>query len=137
MTQKNMTSGTVRHVRRLDTSAAANATPPNPTVKHAAADHDADIVPKAKKLKVSGAAPAGAPLNLNLGPVFLGQHGKDWQASIASVLEAAPDAAVFIGPNRDKTIMPVRELTFQALKPNPPAAWRVIAFGQNPYDLTP
>src|SRR5262249_55900761 len=30
-------------------------------------------------------------------------------------------------------IVPVRELTFQALKPNPPAKWKVVAFGQNPY----
>ncbi|GII93424.1 ADP-ribosyltransferase domain-containing protein [Sinosporangium siamense] len=29
--------------------------------------------------------------------------------------------------------MPVRELTFQALKPNPPHKWKVVVFGQNPY----
>ena len=30
-------------------------------------------------------------------------------------------------------IVPVRELTFQALKPNPPHRWKVVVFGQNPY----
>ncbi len=30
-------------------------------------------------------------------------------------------------------MVPVRELTFQALKPNPPHKWKVVVFGQNPY----
>lgn len=30
-------------------------------------------------------------------------------------------------------VVPVRELTFQALKPHPPHKWKVVVFGQNPY----
>ena len=44
------------------------------------------------------------------------------------VIERQRDAASFIGPQRDKSIVPVRELTFQALKPN--QSWntcRIIA----------
>ncbi|NXY98622.1 uracil-DNA glycosylase [Streptomyces sp. BR123] len=49
------------------------------------------------------------------------------------VIEAQPDAAAFIGPARAPEVVPVRELTFQALKPHPPHKWRVVIFGQNPY----
>merc|ERR1719201_443495 len=60
-------------------------------------------------------------------------HGATWKPILTPVLEAAPNAAAFIGPGRDKRIVPVRELTFQALKPNPPSGWRVVSFGQSPY----
>jgi uracil DNA glycosylase len=49
------------------------------------------------------------------------------------VIERQPRAAQFIGPGRGKHVVPVRELTFQALKPNPPEGWKVVIFGQNPY----
>jgi len=39
----------------------------------------------------------------------------------------------YIGPGRDRRTVPVRELTFQALKPNTPGGWRVVNFGQSPY----
>src|SRR5262249_8512609 len=48
-------------------------------------------------------------------------------------IESLPAAASYIGPKRSKSIVPVRELTFQALKPNPPEKWKVVIFGQNPY----
>ena len=39
-------------------------------------------------------------------------------------------AATFIGPKRGPPgCTPVRELTFQALKPNPPHKWKVVVFG--------
>lgn len=50
-------------------------------------------------------------------------------------LESLPYADKFIGPNRDQSVVPVRELTFQALKPKPPGDWRVIVLGQNPVSL--
>jgi uracil DNA glycosylase len=59
--------------------------------------------------------------------------GEPWLPLLKPVIEAQPDAATFIGPRRDPNIVPVRELTFQALKPNPPERWKVVVFGQNPY----
>ncbi|MFD3665879.1 ADP-ribosyltransferase domain-containing protein [Streptomyces sp. NPDC058659] len=52
---------------------------------------------------------------------------------LGPVIEAQPGAADFIGPKRSPEVVPVRELTFQALKPHPPQKWKVVAFGQNPY----
>lgn len=59
--------------------------------------------------------------------------GEPWLPLLKPVIEAQPDAATFIGPGRGPQVVPVRELTFQALKPNPPHRWRVVVFGQNPY----
>ncbi|MFC9930909.1 ADP-ribosyltransferase domain-containing protein [Streptomyces sp. NPDC127190] len=59
--------------------------------------------------------------------------GEPWLPLLRPVIEAQPDAASFIGPNRGQDVVPVRELTFQALKPNPPHKWKVVVFGQNPY----
>ncbi|WP_371614285.1 ADP-ribosyltransferase domain-containing protein [Streptomyces sp. NBC_00454] len=59
--------------------------------------------------------------------------GEPWLPLLKPVIEALPDAARFIGKGRSPEIVPVRELTFQALKPNPPHRWKVVAFGQNPY----
>jgi uracil DNA glycosylase len=69
---------------------------------------------------------------LGLAPLFAG-GGEPWLPLLAPVLESQPQAEDFIGRNRGKAIVPVRELTFQALKPNPPERWRVVIFGQNPY----
>ena len=55
---------------------------------------------------------------LKLAELF--QGGEAWLPLLKPVIEAQPDAATFIGPTRDPRIVPVRELTFQALKPNPP-----------------
>jgi uracil DNA glycosylase len=72
---------------------------------------------------------ADDPFKLN--ELFAG--GEAWLPLLKPVLEAQPELADYLGPTRDKSIVPVRELTFQALKPNPPEAWKVVVFGQNPY----
>jgi uracil DNA glycosylase len=69
---------------------------------------------------------------LALKPLFAG-GGEPWQPLLKPTIEAQAEAATFIGPGRDEAIVPVRELTFQALKPNPPERWKVVVFGQNPY----
>ncbi|MCX4986496.1 ADP-ribosyltransferase domain-containing protein [Streptomyces sp. NBC_00572] len=73
---------------------------------------------------------AGDPLGL--ADLFTG-GGEPWLPLLAPVIEAQPGAADFIGPQRSPEVVPVRELTFQALKPHPPQKWKVVAFGQNPY----
>ncbi|MFF7438875.1 ADP-ribosyltransferase domain-containing protein [Streptomyces sp. NPDC008122] len=77
-------------------------------------------------------APAGAGDPLGLAELFTG-GGEPWLPLLAPVIEAQPGAGAFIGPKRSPEVVPVRELTFQALKPHPPHKWRVVAFGQNPY----
>ncbi|GAA2355767.1 ADP-ribosyltransferase domain-containing protein [Dactylosporangium salmoneum] len=69
---------------------------------------------------------------LKLAELFTG-GGEPWLPLLGPVIEAQPDAGTFIGPQRGPQIVPVRELTFQALKPNPPHKWKVVVFGQNPY----
>ncbi|MFI5983744.1 macro domain-containing protein [Streptomyces sp. NPDC051555] len=69
---------------------------------------------------------------LALSELFAG-GGEPWLPLLRPVIEAQPDAARFIGKGRSPEVVPVRELTFQALKPNPPHKWKVVAFGQNPY----
>jgi uracil DNA glycosylase len=59
--------------------------------------------------------------------------GEPWLPLLKPAIERLPNADVFIGPKRPKSVVPVRELTFQALKPNPPEKWKVVVFGQNPY----
>ena len=68
---------------------------------------------------------------LDLLPLFAG-GGEAWHPVLAPVLEGIASAAEFIGSSRSKAIVPVRELTFQALKANPPASFRVVVFGQSP-----
>ncbi|MET8571596.1 ADP-ribosyltransferase domain-containing protein [Streptomyces sp. NPDC004783] len=68
---------------------------------------------------------------LALTELFVG--GEAWLPLLKPVIEAQPDAARFIGKDRSHEVVPVRELTFQALKPNPPHKWKVVVFGQNPY----
>eukprot|EP00930_Biecheleria_cincta_P086822 TRINITY_DN76070_c0_g1_i1.p1 TRINITY_DN76070_c0_g1~~TRINITY_DN76070_c0_g1_i1.p1 ORF type:complete len:708 (+),score=136.14 TRINITY_DN76070_c0_g1_i1:53-2176(+) len=80
----------------------------------------------------SGSTKSSDPLALS--SLFAGMgHGAVWEPILRPVLEGLSDAAAFIGPARDKRIVPIRELTFQALKPNPPSGWRVVSFGQSPY----
>ncbi|MEO3786027.1 ADP-ribosyltransferase domain-containing protein [Actinocorallia sp. B10E7] len=69
---------------------------------------------------------------LALAGLFQG-GGEPWLPLLRPVIEAQPAAAAFIGPSRSPEVVPVRELTFQALKPNPPHKWKVVVFGQNPY----
>ncbi|MFG2332674.1 ADP-ribosyltransferase domain-containing protein [Streptomyces sp. NPDC048604] len=59
--------------------------------------------------------------------------GEPWLPLLKPAIEAQPDAAQFIGQGRSPEVVPVRELTFQALKPHPPHKWKVVVFGQNPY----
>ncbi|MGW2183037.1 ADP-ribosyltransferase domain-containing protein [Streptomyces sp. NPDC001732] len=75
-------------------------------------------------------SPAGDPLGL--ADLFTG-GGEPWLPLLGPVIEAQPGAADFIGPKRSPEVVPVRELTFQALKPHPPEKWKVVVFGQNPY----
>ncbi|MFD8750687.1 ADP-ribosyltransferase domain-containing protein [Kitasatospora sp. NPDC059577] len=69
---------------------------------------------------------------LALAELFAG-GGEPWLPLLKPVIEARPDAASFIGPGRGPDVVPVRELTFQALKPHAPHKWKVVVFGQNPY----
>ncbi|MEV0393728.1 ADP-ribosyltransferase domain-containing protein [Polymorphospora rubra] len=69
---------------------------------------------------------------LALAELFTG-GGEPWLPLLKPVIEAQPAAATFIGPGRGPGVVPVRELTFQALKPHPPEKWKVVVFGQNPY----
>ncbi|WP_406208052.1 ADP-ribosyltransferase domain-containing protein [Kitasatospora sp. NBC_01560] len=69
---------------------------------------------------------------LALAELFTG-GGEPWLPLLKPVVEAQPDAAAFIGPGRSPEVVPVRELTFQALKPHAPHRWKVVVFGQNPY----
>lgn len=69
---------------------------------------------------------------LALAELFKG-GGEPWLPLLKPVIEAQPDAASFIGAGRGPEVVPVRELTFQALKPNAPHQWKVVIFGQNPY----
>jgi uracil DNA glycosylase len=59
--------------------------------------------------------------------------GEAWLPLLKPVIEADRAASWLIGPGRDATVVPVRELTFQALKPQPAHKWKVVVFGQNPY----
>jgi len=88
---------------------------------------------KGRIRRLGGAAAAAASnAGLALDALFAG-GGEPWLPLLKPVIEARPNAADFIGPSRDSNIVPVRELTFQALKPNPPERWKVVIFGQNPY----
>ncbi len=69
---------------------------------------------------------------LALTELFAG-GGEPWLPLLKPVIEKRPAAETFISPKRHSSVVPVRELTFQALKPNPPEKWRVVIFGQNPY----
>ncbi|MEV0460064.1 ADP-ribosyltransferase domain-containing protein [Catellatospora methionotrophica] len=76
--------------------------------------------------------PSGQDDPLALADLFNG-GGEPWLPLLKPVIEAQAAAATFIGPGRGPQVVPVRELTFQALKPHPPQKWKVVVFGQNPY----
>jgi uracil DNA glycosylase len=67
-----------------------------------------------------------------LAALFAG-GGEPWFEALGPVLAKSAHAARFLGAGRDARMVPLRELTFQALKANPPERWRVVVFGQNPY----
>ncbi|MGW8781413.1 ADP-ribosyltransferase domain-containing protein [Streptomyces sp. NPDC055796] len=89
-------------------------------------------VPDCESVPAGDSPVTGADDALGLGELFNG-GGEPWLPLLKPVIEAQPDAARFIGKGRGPEVVPVRELTFQALKPNPPHKWKVVAFGQNPY----
>ncbi|MDX3537740.1 ADP-ribosyltransferase domain-containing protein [Streptomyces sp. MB09-01] len=103
---------------------AGHVHPPTATIESSSPVTDAN----------NGAAPAQSDANdpLALTELFNG-GGEPWLPLLKPVIEALPDAARFIGKGRSPEVVPVRELTFQALKPHPPHKWKVVAFGQNPY----
>ncbi|MET9886097.1 ADP-ribosyltransferase domain-containing protein [Streptomyces sp. NPDC006430] len=116
---------------------------PPKTAESVPADHPAGHVhpsnttiegPSPMTDAINGPAPtqpdADDPLALT--ELFNG-GGEPWLPLLKPVIEALPDAPRFIGKGRSPEVVPVRELTFQALKPNPPHKWKVVAFGQNPY----
>ncbi len=58
---------------------------------------------------------------------------EEWRRALMGVLHAQPRADEFLGATRAESIVPVREMTLQALKANPPGGWRLVIFGQQPY----
>ncbi|MER5205523.1 macro domain-containing protein [Streptomyces sp. NPDC002825] len=102
---------------------AGSAEAPDPTQPQA---------PASAQDQAEKPAPAPSADPLGLAELFKG-GGEPWLPLLAPVIEAQPGAGAFIGPKRSPEVVPVRELTFQALKPHPPHKWKVVAFGQNPY----
>ncbi|GHG17927.1 hypothetical protein GCM10018791_35840 [Streptomyces zaomyceticus] len=84
----------------------------------------------AKGAEAQAGSSSGDPLGL---AELFGGGGEPWLPLLGPLIEAQPAAGDFIGPKRSPEVVPVRELTFQALKPHPPKKWKVVAFGQNPY----
>lgn len=137
-------AGAAPELKKRPAAAAAVAepqaapAPKKPKVAATPASSSSSPAPAASSAtpaKVQAAPPAASGSDpLGLAAVFSGSgHGAAWEAILRPVIEAQPDAAAYIGPGRDKNIVPVRELTFQALKPNEPSGWRVVSFGQSPY----
>ncbi|WP_431682488.1 ADP-ribosyltransferase domain-containing protein [Kitasatospora sp. KL5] len=93
-----------------------------------------DITPDSPVTPATPAVPATPDPNdpLALAELFQG-GGEPWLPLLKPLIEAQPGAAAFIGPGRAPEVVPVRELTFQALKPHAPHKWKVVVFGQNPY----
>ncbi|EDQ86064.1 uncharacterized protein MONBRDRAFT_11392 [Monosiga brevicollis MX1] len=81
-----------------------------------------------KKAKVSAAAADDLDL-----PALFNDGGEAWLPLLESTIRSQPSVQDFLGKGRASSIVPVRELTFQALKANAPGNWKVIIFGQTPY----
>ncbi|MEU4085870.1 ADP-ribosyltransferase domain-containing protein [Streptomyces aureus] len=113
-----------------------NATPASPSATSATTSESASpMTGSANDVPTAGQPQQPQPdANdpLALSELFDG-GGEAWLPLLKPVIEAQPDAARFIGKGRSHEVVPVRELTFQALKPNPPHKWKVVVFGQNPY----
>ncbi|MFD9306670.1 ADP-ribosyltransferase domain-containing protein [Streptomyces sp. NPDC060048] len=108
--------------------------PAGPPVDHVHPSTATTESPSPMTDAINGATPAQPDASdpLALSELFTG-GGEPWLPLLKPVIEAQPDAARFIGKGRGPEVVPVRELTFQALKPHPPHKWKVVAFGQNPY----
>ncbi|MFE9450193.1 ADP-ribosyltransferase domain-containing protein [Streptomyces sp. NPDC006739] len=94
--------------------------------------HGIENVPVDQRVRIVPPTQPDSNDPLTLTELFDG-GGEAWLPLLKPVIEAQPDAARFIGKDRSHEVVPVRELTFQALKPNPPHKWKVVVFGQNPY----
>lgn len=62
--------------------------------------------------------------NLKPEQLFAGRQEHVWEMLLSPVLESYPLSERFTRPSRLNNIVPVRELTFQALKPNAPGRYR-------------
>ncbi|MFE2857820.1 ADP-ribosyltransferase domain-containing protein [Streptomyces lavendulae] len=111
---------------------APKAAAPAPTTAPAPVADAAGHVPAPTATNESASPVTDANDPLALTELFDG-GGEPWLPLLKPVIEGLPDADRFIGKGRSPEVVPVRELTFQALKPNPPHKWKVVAFGQNPY----
>lgn len=116
-TQTNLSTGTCRPIR-----------------------YQEDEQPPVKKRKTESHATAISAIpgtaTLNLESLFEGACGSAWLSHLAPIISILPDAHRFLGPNRVINILPPRDLTFQALKPNAPADWRVVILGKHPVSLS-
>ncbi|MER5726803.1 ADP-ribosyltransferase domain-containing protein [Streptomyces sp. NPDC002138] len=115
-----------------------------PTVAPVPADEPAAAPAVAPAVQAAGHVPASTTTTESTSPVtdvndplslaeLFDGGGEPWLPLLKPVIEGLPDASRFIGKGRSPEVVPVRELTFQALKPHPPHKWKVVAFGQNPY----
>eukprot|EP00755_Sulcionema_specki_P007630 Sspe_Gene.38767::Locus_18700_Transcript_1_1_Confidence_1.000_Length_1781::g.38767::m.38767 len=105
----------------------AEEAPPKKTSKK-------DSPAKASKASSPKKADQDAGDETGLSALFTGSDvAVEWGKTLIPLLTSQPNVDRFLGPQRDKDIVPVRELTFQALKPTPPGDWNVVIFGQNPY----
>lgn len=111
MTQRSTTTGKVRTIRRY--------------LQQLNSSHPSQ--PNKKKAKLSS--------SLQLSQLFAGLHGHVWEPVLCPLFDLLPNTADYLAPYRHAAILPLRQLTFQALKPNLPADWKVIVFGQNPVSL--
>ncbi|MEU8776998.1 ADP-ribosyltransferase domain-containing protein [Streptomyces sp. NPDC048606] len=126
-----------QRVRIVPPPAAASAPPhahppvhPTATATNEGPSPVTDVTDPTDPTEANAVTDANDPLGL--APLFDG-GGEPWLPLLAPVIEAQPEAARFIGKGRSPEVVPVRELTFQALKPHPPHKWKVVVFGQNPY----
>lgn len=113
--------------------------PPKAATPAEPADHSAQIVPSPTTTVTMTTTTIGStpPMTDATDPLALTElfhgGGEPWLPLLKPVIEAQPNAGGFIGKGRGPEVVPVRELTFQALKPHPPHKWKVVVFGQNPY----
>jgi len=131
--KKAKVEGTAKGAAKSAPKAASKAAPK--TAPKASAKAATAAAGTAGPVTSSAAAAAfDASDTLGLHALFEGAgHGAAWEPILRPVIEKQPDAAKYIGPSRSKRIVPVRELTFQALKPNPPSGFKVVSFGQSPF----
>lgn len=127
---KGLTKDKVEAPKKAKATTAPSEEPPAKKVKAAAATTEPATAPAAS----SSSASSSAADPLALAPLFGGGgRGGEWEPILHNLISGLPKAAEFIGPSRNKGIVPVRELTFQALKPNGPGGWCVVSLGQSPY----